>query len=89
MDTWIYFGESKDATLTPSKGVQILGLIFITVPRTSGEVRRLHADSDVLGVSNLPPLEADGCGDATIYLLTLELSAAFSDLSPLDNVVGL
>ena len=35
---------------------------FIAVPRTSDEVRRLRADSDVLGVSNLPPSEADVMG---------------------------
>ena len=31
----------------------------IAVPRTSDEVRRLRANSDVLGMSNLPPSEAD------------------------------
>ncbi len=31
----------------------------ITTLQTSDEVRRLHAISDVLGMSNLPPSEAD------------------------------
>ncbi len=31
----------------------------IAVPQTSDEVRRLRANSDVLGMSNLPPSEAD------------------------------
>ena len=32
--------------------------VAIAVPRTSDEVRRLRADADVLGMSNLPPSEA-------------------------------
>ena len=55
----------------------------------SDEVRRLRADTDVLGVLNLPPLEAVGCDNATIYLLTLELSVAFSDLPPSDTAMRL
>ena len=32
--------------------------VAIAVPRTSDEVRRLRADADVLGMSNLPPSES-------------------------------
>ena len=63
--------------------IETMTVVAATVADAHGD------DVDVGIVSNLPPLEADGCGDATIYLLTLELSVTFSDLSPSDTAMEL